>query len=663
MSNDVVVVETDAFITVLGDVGPRGPQGAQGLQGIQGPKGDKGDTGDVTVPNTALVTATGSTTARTLAARFSDVVNVRDFGATGDGTTNDTAALVAASGAGRRVYFPAGQYLISECVLPYGTEIQGAGVGKTAITLTGANGITFSGASGVSFSTSSVSGVTLLRRGTGGTGLLFDGLFDVSHQHTAVVTDVQYRGETAGDYFGTWLNFKNPRMAFVDGVRLAGAFNARNDPSGQTVSTGVKATGVGFMLDIRRSYLSSVYRAVDIGEDVEGYYIDEIECVGVYEGVITTNTTVKPGGWLGNIHVNAAYRAVSLLNRSYVRINGISIFYSDVFFRVPGWRGVEVANCIGVNISDLECVYSVSGHSITNYGLHITNSGGINASNLYFLETGKNGGAVLWLRGAAGVNIDGMALDASGLTGASIDVASARVSVGAWAHRTGGTVAWDIQSATASVKSVQEITQIAGTEYARWASNGKYLIGATSGRTIGQTNLGVQIEGTGATTSGISIVRNSADAGSPSFVLGKSRSATAGGAVAVAAGDVLGLHGFAGADGTNIATLGATLRAMCDTAPTAGVVPTSVILHTMGAGGALTEWLRINSAGQVMHRANATMVVDANSHLALRPYTVATLPSASSPGRMIYVSDGAANKRLAVSDGANWRWPDGAVVS
>lgn len=48
----------------------------------------------------------------------------------------------------------------------------------------------------------------------------------------------------------------------------------------------------------------------------------------------------------------------------------------------------------------------------------------------------------------------------------------------------------------------------------------------------------------------------------------------------------------------------------------------------------------------------------------LPSYTVATLPSAATYVRgLIYVSDGVGNKRLAISDGTNWRWPDGAIVS
>lgn len=59
-----------------------------------------------------------------------------------------------------------------------------------------------------------------------------------------------------------------------------------------------------------------------------------------------------------------------------------------------------------------------------------------------------------------------------------------------------------------------------------------------------------------------------------------------------------------------------------------------------------------------------TGAVQAGSPVQLPSYTVATLPPAATyPRCMIYVADGTASKRFAISDGTSWRWPDGAVVS
>ena len=63
-----------------------------------------------------LVKTAGSTTARSLANRFADVVNVKDFGAVGDGVANDTAAFQAAAnvvGTGNPIFVPSGNYLKS----------------------------------------------------------------------------------------------------------------------------------------------------------------------------------------------------------------------------------------------------------------------------------------------------------------------------------------------------------------------------------------------------------------------------------------------------------------------------------------------------------------------------------------------------------------------
>lgn len=69
--------------------------------------------GDLSVYSTI---ATGSITARTFSSRFADMVCVKDFGALGNGVTNDTAAIqaaidFAAAALGAGVWFPPGTYI------------------------------------------------------------------------------------------------------------------------------------------------------------------------------------------------------------------------------------------------------------------------------------------------------------------------------------------------------------------------------------------------------------------------------------------------------------------------------------------------------------------------------------------------------------------------
>ncbi|MBR0654842.1 glycosyl hydrolase family 28-related protein [Plastoroseomonas arctica] len=97
--------------------------------------------------------------------------------------------------------------------------------------------------------------------------------------------------------------------------------------------------------------------------------------------------------------------------------------------------------------------------------------------------------------------------------------------------------------------------------------------------------------------------------------------------------------------------------------------PTSAVNYLQGTGaitgtGPLITVNGSDANAALRLSAKGTAPVSALSPLQLPSFTVATVPAAASyPRAMIYVSDGTLNKRLAISDGTAWRWPDGAVVS
>ena len=85
--------------------------------------------------NVSFITAGTGANATTVQAKLRTMISVKDFGATGDGSTDDTTAinnaLVAASG--NSLYFPAGTYICTTLSVYSNTALIGAGAGATMI--------------------------------------------------------------------------------------------------------------------------------------------------------------------------------------------------------------------------------------------------------------------------------------------------------------------------------------------------------------------------------------------------------------------------------------------------------------------------------------------------------------------------------------------------
>jgi len=192
----------------------------------------------------SAVTSTGSTTARTLAARFAEVANVLDFGAVGNGSTNDSTAVQAAAtslSSGGTLYFPPGRtYKINTAILisvsNVHVEMTGAIIDASALTYTATRG------SGAVFR---FVGSTVLSTTLSASAAQYDRTLTLTSVTGVVAGDIirctstleQYRNSTAIAYY-----FDVNRVMSISGsvVTLEVPVNMALSTSGPTVSVVVR---------------------------------------------------------------------------------------------------------------------------------------------------------------------------------------------------------------------------------------------------------------------------------------------------------------------------------------------------------------------------------------------------------------------------------------
>ena len=145
--------------------------------------------------------------------------------------------------------------------------------------------------------------------------------------------------------------------------------------------------------------------------------------------------------------------------------------------------------------------------------------------------------------------------------------------------------------------------QINGAPKLSVLQNGSVTIGGTGApRTVGWGDTKLQIEGTSATDSSISIIRNAADNNPPYVVFAKSRGSSIGSSTVVQDNDYLGVLRFNGADGTDLGNVAAQIHTEVEGTPATDDIPGALVFSTSNVGdgsAAAIERLRIRANGNV----------------------------------------------------------------
>ena len=284
---------------------------------------------------------------RTVQAKERDTVSVKDFGAVGDGVTDDTAAIQAAilAGAGKTIYFPAGTYRIpysaSSCFSPLAnTRILGDGQKSTTLQFQKSSAVY---------------------------GVLFNAAYDNFSIVNVSVNIVEVSGGQTSVVAWNANNLTLESCAFSGGVTNTGAtVNSQAygviSPAGATTQTGLLVNNCSFTKFswpfLKSNTAASIQKRLRItGNDFFSNYYGDISLNSplgaISEVVISGNTLHDPVGFAA--YPTVPYQlGIALASVSEVTVSGNTIIGRFGENSVGAFHIEE--NCSSVSISTNQVV-------------------------------------------------------------------------------------------------------------------------------------------------------------------------------------------------------------------------------------------------------------------------------------------------------------------
>ena len=399
-------------MSYTGEIGPKTVYGNETASQAN-PHGLTGDQ----VEQMLLFTQSGTgAVQRTLDSKVKDFVSVKDFGAVGDGATDDAAAVQAAFTASSRIYFPPGKYKLSVNIAKTMANaidsftVVGAGPDKTILFWPNANGglsITYAGGLNNSVTLSDFSCTTA--QAGGGTAInLFNSVSNASPANAAQnnLSHITFRGDdgySSTNYWTTCIAINNVSSNNLNGIYFSGPTTRAGTG---IVMVGLPAsTTFAVVLNIASSIFNNLGVGVFYGNYVQGISVHQSQFNGCNNGIDAGSTetgldqlvvTSSQFGLVGSqvgIQTSSPVYHTTIANNLFI-INGSSTnaisLSSAAYFNIHG-NELECFNTTGttgINIGTMDAGTSgvIKGNQIYGFATAIS----LGASSINVLVEGNN---------------------------------------------------------------------------------------------------------------------------------------------------------------------------------------------------------------------------------------------------------------------------------